>query len=166
MAERTVTVGSVSKEYRMIGWRIGWAAAPQPLIDDIGWVHIYNVVTPTGIAQAGALAAFTTPNDGVEDAVDEWQRRRDMMSEQLSAYEMIPAAGGWSQLLDVASLGFRSFEASERLLAEGLVAATPMRDWGEINGDRFVRLVFSNEPVERLSTLGERVQRALGTPSG
>jgi hypothetical protein len=35
-----------------------------------------------------------------------------------------------------------------------------MRDWGEKNSDRFVRLVFSNEPVERLKELGERIRRA------
>ncbi|MDX1548607.1 MAG: pyridoxal phosphate-dependent aminotransferase, partial [Rhodothermales bacterium] len=58
MAARTVTVGSVSKEYRMIGWRIGWVAGPPALMDDVARVHIYNVVTPTGIAQAGATAAL------------------------------------------------------------------------------------------------------------
>ncbi len=166
MAERTVTLGSVSKEYRMIGWRVGWAVAPRPLIDEIGWVHIYNVVTPTGIAQAGALAALTSPDDGLNEMVSTWKQRRDTMTGQLEGYRTIPAAGGWSQLLDVGSLGLGSFEASRRLLERGRIAATPMRDWGEINGDRFVRLVFSNESVERLSTLGERVQRALGTPRG
>src|SRR5579862_1477532 len=49
MAERTITVGSVSKEYRMIGWRIGWVAGPAEILSDIARVHIYNVVTPTGI---------------------------------------------------------------------------------------------------------------------
>jgi hypothetical protein len=39
-----------------------------------------------------------------------------------------------------------------------------MRDWGAANGNRFVRLVFSNEPVERLAVLRERVERALGAP--
>jgi hypothetical protein len=38
-----------------------------------------------------------------------------------------------------------------------------MRDWGERNGDQFVRLVFSNEPVGRLASLRDRVARALLT---
>jgi N-succinyldiaminopimelate aminotransferase len=42
-----------------------------------------------------------------------------------------------------------------------MVAATPMRGWGGEIGNRFVRFVFSNEPVERISLLGERVHRAL-----
>ncbi len=163
MVERTVTVGSVSKEYRMIGWRVGWVVGPRPVLDDIARVHIYNAVTATGIAQPGALAALVEPESDFQRCLAAWERRRDAVTDQLDGYAMIPAAGGWSQLLDVRRLGHASFEASERLLAER-VAATPMRDWGEENGDRFVRLVFSNEPVERLATLRERVVRALGEP--
>ncbi|MDX1419181.1 MAG: pyridoxal phosphate-dependent aminotransferase, partial [Rubricoccaceae bacterium] len=161
MAERTLTVGSVSKVYRMIGWRVGWVVGPAAVLDDVARVHTYNCVSPTGIAQPGALAALTDPDGGVAVAVAEWERRRDVVGEQLDGYPMIQAAGGWSQLLDVAALGLGGFEASRRLLAAGRVAATPMRDWGEAYGDRFVRLVFSNEPVGRLATLGERVRRAL-----
>ena len=57
-------------------------------------------------------------------------------------------------LLDVAALGFDSFTASDRLLARGRIAATPMRHWGEVNGDRFMRFVFSNEPLARLAGAG------------
>jgi aspartate/methionine/tyrosine aminotransferase len=113
--------------------------------------------------QPGALAALGESKPDYRRCLAEWERRRDTTTEQLSGYGMIPAAGGWSQLLDVARLGMGSFEASELLLKRGNVAATPMRDWGEVNGDRFIRLVFSNEPVERLATLGARVQRALGS---
>ena len=165
MAERTVTVGSVSKEHRMIGWRVGWVVAPRPVVDDVARVHIYNAVTPTGIAQPGALAALQEPEADFRDALAAWERRRDTVTEQLAGYATIPAAGGWSQLLDVAPLGWGGFEASRRLLEVGRVAATPMRDWGEHYGDRFVRLVFSNELVERLATLRERVGRALGEPA-
>ncbi|MFQ5568109.1 MAG: pyridoxal phosphate-dependent aminotransferase [Rhodothermales bacterium] len=161
MAERTITVGSVSKEYRMIGWRIGWVVGPEAIMADIARVHIYNVVTPTGIAQAGALAALQSPRADLEACVAEWQRRRDVLNEQLHDWPTISATGGWSQLLDVGALGYDSFTASRLLLERGRVAATPMRDWGERNSDQFVRLVFSNEPVERLADLRNRCMRAL-----
>ncbi|MHA2193402.1 MAG: pyridoxal phosphate-dependent aminotransferase, partial [Candidatus Thorarchaeota archaeon] len=45
MGERTIIVGSVSKEYRMIGWRVGWVVGPASIMSDIALVHIYNVVT-------------------------------------------------------------------------------------------------------------------------
>lgn len=161
MAERTMTIGSVSKEFRMIGWRIGWVVGPATIMNDIARVHIYNVVTPTGIAQAGALAALQASLDDLHACVAEWQRRRDVVNEQLEEFTMISAAGGWSQLLNVKELGYDSFTASKLLLEKGKIAATPMRDWGEKNGDAFVRLVFSNEPVERLVTLRDRANRAL-----
>ena len=160
MLERTITVGSVSKEYRMIGWRTGWVAGPRAIMNDIARVHIYNVVTPTGIAQAGALAALQSPVEELKACVTEWERRRNLVLEQLREFPVRRAAGGWSLLLDVGALGLDSFAASHLLLERGRTAATPMKDWGEKNGDQFVRLVFSNEPLNRLGELGERVRRA------
>ena len=49
LRDRLVTVGSVSIEQRMIGWRLGWVVAPASVLPDIAVVHIYNAVTPGGI---------------------------------------------------------------------------------------------------------------------
>ena len=160
MAERTIVVGSVSKEYRMIGWRVGWVAGPEAILADIARVHLYNVVSPPGIAQSGAAAALNAPPADFAAAVAEWERRRDAVLLSLSGFPLMRAAGGWSMLLDVRVMGHDSFTASRLLLDRGRVAATPMRDWGEVNGDRFVRLVFSNEPVARLAELGDRLRQA------
>jgi aspartate/methionine/tyrosine aminotransferase len=165
MAARTITVGSVAKEYRMIGWRVGWVVGPADLMPDVAKVSIYNVVTPVGIAQPAAAAALTTADDGIAQAVAEWERRRDVVVTELEGLPLTSAAGGWSMLLDVAALGLDSFAASERLLARGRIAATPMRHWGDVNGERFLRFVFSNEPVARLAGMGQRVRESLG-PEG
>ena len=161
LAERTLVIGSMSKEYRMIGWRVGWVAGPVSVMADVGKVHLYNVVTPPGLGQSGAVAVLRSPTDDVPAAVAEWQVRRDLVLAELVGLPLARAGGGWSMLLDVRVMGHDSFGASLLLLERGGVAATPMRDWGETNGDRFVRLVFSNEPVARLRGLGERVRRAL-----
>jgi aspartate/methionine/tyrosine aminotransferase len=161
MEQWTITVGSVSKEFRMIGWRVGWIVAPQTVIGDIQRAHIYNVVTPVGITQAGALAALRLPAEEIEPAIAEWQRRRDVVLEQLTGYPVTSAQGGWSLLLNVAELGFDAVAACMRLLNRGKIAATPMLHWGTRDADRMVRLVFSNEPVERLCELRSRVQSAM-----
>lgn len=160
MRERTITIGSVSKEFRMIGWRVGWVVGPEEIISDIARVHIYNVVTPTGISQAGAAAALRSENSGLQEAVEEWERRHSVVLEQLSDFPMRAAAGGWSLFLDAGELGLDSNAASKLLLEKGNVATAPMRNWGDVNSDQFVRMVFSNEPVERLNQLGDRVRRA------
>src|SRR5262245_48477458 len=126
MAERTITVGSVSKEYRMIGWRVGWVVGPESITADVAKVGIYNVVTPVGLTQRAAAAALHTPESDLLAAVAEWQRRRDVLVEEMRGEPMIPAAGGWSMLLDVGARGLDSITASDRLLERGRIAATPM----------------------------------------
>ncbi|MFQ5446066.1 MAG: pyridoxal phosphate-dependent aminotransferase [Saprospiraceae bacterium] len=162
MSKRTVVVGSASKELRMIGWRTGWVVAPKTVADDIARVHIFNAVTPTGIAQAGVAEALQAPAEDFEKCRSEWERRRDVVVEQLDGYSMIPAAGGWSQLLDVTPFEMDAAEASRLLLKKGKTAVTPMTHWGQKNSSQFIRIVFSNEPVERLSTLGQRFKAAFG----
>jgi N-succinyldiaminopimelate aminotransferase len=159
MRDRTVTIGSVSTEQRMIGWRIGWVVAPGVLVNDVGTVHIYNGLVASGFAQAGAVAALTCADDGLAAANAEWQRRRDETMRQLDGLPAVSAAGGWSLLLDVAAMGDDPAALSARLL-EQKVAATPMTGWGGDVAARHLRFVFSREPVERLALLGERLRRA------
>jgi len=162
MRDRTVTVGAPTFEQRMIAWRIGWIVAPGGLVNDVSRVHIYNGLVPSGFAQVGTRVAIGAPNEDLIDANAEWQRRRDETLRQLDGLPVVTAAGGWSLLLDVASLGLDCVEVSSRLLDQK-VAATPMRGWGGEIADRHVRFVFSNEPVDRLKQLGARVHAALGT---
>ena len=161
MAERTITVGSASKEFRMIGWKVGWVAGPRGVMDKVAKAHIYNTTCPVGIAQTAVAAVLREPGFEAGAAVAEWQSRRDAIVAALAPrYPVIPAAGGWSMLLDAAALGHGGMEASRLLLEKGRVAATPMRDWGETHGDRYLRLVFSNEPMARLAGLRSRFDRA------
>jgi aspartate/methionine/tyrosine aminotransferase len=162
LADHVITVGSVSKERRMIGWRVGWVAGPRAVMADITRTHLFNVVTPVSLTQRAAAEAVRTPDSDIEAAVAEWQRRRDVVLSALEAYDVIPAAGGWSLLVDVSRHGVAAREAAARLLERGRVAATPMDGWGAVNGPQHVRIVFANEPVERLRGLGERFAAALG----
>jgi aspartate/methionine/tyrosine aminotransferase len=160
MRDRTVTIGCPTLEQRMIAWRIGWVVAPGDLVNDVSRVHIYNGLVPSGHNQIGTRVALTLDDDGLAEANAEWQRRRDETLRQLDGLPAVRPAGAWSLLLDVAALGLDCMDVSERLLQEK-VAATPMRGWGGPVAGRHVRFVFSNEPVERLATLGDRVRAAL-----
>jgi aspartate/methionine/tyrosine aminotransferase len=161
MRDRTVTVSS-PWDQRMIAWRVGWVVAPGDLVNDVSRVQIYNGLVASGFAQIGTRVALGLSDDGLVAANAEWERRRDETLRQLDGLPAVRAAGGWSLLLDVSSLGFDCVEVSDRLL-EHKVAATPMRGWGGGVADRHVRFVFSNEPVERLALLGDRVRAALAS---
>jgi len=157
MAERTVIVGSLSKEHRMIGWRVGWVAGPADTVSDSGWVHVYNTTMPVAISRFAATAVLRGDQGHVAACVAELEHRRDTMLSGLPGWPLVSAAGGWSMLLDVASLGFEPEEASQILLDDAQIAATGMRGWGDEVAERYVRFVFSAEPVERLETIPDRV---------
>jgi aspartate/methionine/tyrosine aminotransferase len=157
MPERTVVVGSMSKEHRMIGWRVGWVCGPAATIEDVGWVHVYNTTMPTAIARAAAAAVLRGDQGHVQECVAELKRRRDCILEALPDWPFVRPAGGWSLLLDVAALGFTPEGASRLLLEEARIAATAMTGWGDAVAARHVRFVFSTEPLERLRELPERV---------
>ena len=110
----------------------------------------------------GAVAtAIGDPNDGIQSCVEEWQRRRDVLLDELRDFAAIPPHGGWALLLDVAPLGLDGVTASKRLLELGKIAATPMSHWGSAHSRKYVRFVFANEPVHRLRGVGKRIKQAL-----
>ena len=163
MRELTVTSGAVSLEQRMIAWRVGWMVARAELAPDLAMVHIYNGVVTSGFGQVGAAAALRLGDDDVMAAVAEWERRHEELVRQCEGLPIVPAHGGWSALFDAEACGVDSAELSRRLL-EQKVAATPMTDaWGGAVARRYLRLVFSNEPVERLAQLGDRLRAALAS---
>lgn len=157
MPERTLVVGSMSKEHRMIGWRVGWVCGPASSVEDVGWVHVYNTTTPTAIARGAATAVLRGDQGHVQQCVEELQRRRDCILEGLPGWPFVRPAGGWSLLLDVAALGFAPEQASRLLLEQSAVAATSMTGWGNAVASHHVRFVFSAEPLARLRSLPERL---------
>jgi len=163
MADLTITVGCVSKEYRMIGWRVGWIVGPSPILADIARVSMANVVCQVGIAMPGAEAALIGLDAGVSSAVEEWQRRRDVVMEELSGLPVIRPGGGWCLLMDTRKLGLDPDIAAQELLERGKVATTPMKNWGSERAGAYLRFVFANEPILRLRSLRERIRRVWST---
>ena len=71
MRERVITVGAASKEYRMIGWRVGWTVGPATVMADIARVSITNVVCQTGIAMGAVEMAIREDDAGVAASAEE-----------------------------------------------------------------------------------------------
>jgi aspartate/methionine/tyrosine aminotransferase len=163
LAGRTITAGSASKELRLIGWRVGWVVGPAEIIADIKLTGLTNVVCQVGIAQAAVAAALAAADAeaDVAAATATWQQRCEAVLSQLAGYPAVRPHGGWSLLVDTRPLGLTPGALSRRLFDRAKVAATPMDGWGP-SGDSYLRIVFANEPAERLADLGDRFRRALG----
>jgi aspartate/methionine/tyrosine aminotransferase len=161
MRERTLVVGCMSKNYAMPGWRIGWTAGPRELVARLEDVHIFNTCMASGFSQAGATAALSGPQEWQRDVVDAYAAGRDAVLAPLAAapeLRVLAPEGGLYLLVDVAGTGLDAGEFAKRLLRETGVAVTPMAGWGADDfGRTHVRLIFTDEPPERLREAGERM---------
>ena len=158
--ERMVTVGSASKELRMIGWRVGWIVGPEWLMPDVVLVCMANVVVPVGIAQKAVQAALQKSYEDVPKFVEELQARRDILIEELEGLLVGIPSAGWAFIVRVDSLGWTGKEASQALVKHGIFV-TQMDGWREEHGQQYFRIVFANEPCERLKGIGAKVRAAL-----
>lgn len=78
-----IIVGSLSKTFSMTGWRVGYALAPQPLVDAMLKLQSQSTSNPTSIAQYAALEALKGPMDSVATMLAEYARRRARILEGL-----------------------------------------------------------------------------------
>ncbi len=85
LADRVVLVDGLAKSYAMTGWRIGWAVGPTHLIKALDLVQGQSTTNATAVAQHAAVAALTGPQDEVRAMRDAFERRRNVMLEELNA---------------------------------------------------------------------------------
>jgi len=85
--ERTLTCNGVSKGYAMTGWRIGYAAGPQPLIAAMRKVQSQSTSNPSSISQWAAVEALNGPQDFLASNNVAFKRRRDLVVAALNAID-------------------------------------------------------------------------------
>jgi aspartate aminotransferase len=84
LVPRIILVDGVSKTYAMTGWRIGWSIAPKHLSKALDTVQGQSTTNATAVAQHAALAALTGPQDEVQKMRAAFQKRRDVMIDELN----------------------------------------------------------------------------------
>jgi N-succinyldiaminopimelate aminotransferase len=165
MRERTIVIGSVSKNYGMTGWRVGWVAGPEKYLRNVHQIHISNAALASPAAQIGAVEALEGPQDWVAERVVLFQKRHDALYNRLvegmPLIKPVKAEGGWSFLVDVRELTASSYEFAEFLLKEAKVAVTPMKEWGDASGEGHVRFVFSKNEIPELEEAARRVLESI-----
>lgn len=118
MAERTVTINSLSKSHAMTGWRMGWIVAPTQMIDhvhNLSMAMLYGLPT---FLQRGALVAMEQDLEEVETMRATYQRRRDIAAtrlNQIPGLRCLTPDAGMFMMLDVRGTGLSASEFSNRL---------------------------------------------------
>ncbi|MDJ1430773.1 pyridoxal phosphate-dependent aminotransferase [Halostagnicola sp. A-GB9-2] len=83
MADRTVTVNGFSKAYSMTGWRLGYFAGPEELIDQAGKLHSHSVSSAVNFVQHAGIEALENTDDAVVEMTEAFEQRRDLVVELL-----------------------------------------------------------------------------------
>ena len=163
MAERSIHLGGMSKDYAMTGWRLGYAAGPAELLGAMRRIHQYLIMSaPTG-GQAAALQALTDPRaeTAVQEMVASYGERRRFLVDGLNeiGLECFEPKGAFYAFPSVRPTGMDEFEFAEQLLREERVAVIPGSGFGA-GGEGHVRCAY---PVgmAKLELALERMYRFL-----
>ncbi|MEZ3142883.1 pyridoxal phosphate-dependent aminotransferase [Halobaculum sp. MBLA0143] len=159
--ERVVTVGSLSKTHAMTGWRLGWLAAPDAVVDGATKVREGTTSCPPAPSQHAALAALTGPAAPAEEMYAAFRERRDYVARRLDEIDGVRAPrpeGAFYAFLDVEG-ATDSLALAKRLLSEHGVVLAPGSGFGEGDEGR-LRLSFANSR-ERLETGLDRLADAV-----
>ncbi len=170
MRERTITVNGFSKGFAMTGWRLGYAAAVEPIAKAMGRMQGTISAGANPFVQRAAIAALEGPRDEVERMRQRYQERRDMVLKGLRAIpgvriSAIPAT--FYAFPDVSALlgktaGNHLLDTTDRLcdwlLDEHRLATVPGTAFGAPGS---IRLSFAASEAE-IGKAMERLQKALG----
>ncbi|MBR3970601.1 MAG: aminotransferase class I/II-fold pyridoxal phosphate-dependent enzyme [Ruminococcus sp.] len=144
MAERTIYVNGFSKAYAMTGWRLGYLAAPEPIVHQIFKIHQYGIMCSPFISQNAAVEALTSCDSEVAKMVDEYDiRRRYLVSEfNRLGLTCFNPEGAFYVFPCIKSTGMSSEEFCEKLLFEEKVAVVPGSAFGD-SGEGYIRISYA-----------------------
>ena len=162
MADRTILLDGCSKSFAMTGWRLGFAALPEALVEPVTRLAINSVSCTAPFTQMAAVAALTGPWEPVEEMVAEFGRRRDVIVAGLNAIDGItcPEPGGAFYVFpNITAVGRTSRETATFFLDRAGVACL----WGEAfggGGEGYLRFSYANS-VENIRGALEAIEAAL-----
>ena len=156
MTSQMLLIRGFGKTYGCTGWRLGYAAGPRGLMQQMAKIQQYTFVCAPSMAQAGGVAAFDV---NVEPLVEAYQRRRDMVLDGLGDVARISTPGGaFYAFVEVPErLGITGSEFLERAIAED-VLIIPGRAFSA--RDTHFRISYA-VPEERLAEGIARLRRLL-----
>ena len=161
MYERTITINGFSKAFAMTGWRLGYVAAPEALIQAMLKIHQYTTMCAPHMLQHGAIEALRNGKDQVEEMKRSYRRRRNYIVSSLNeiGLECHTPGGAFYVFPSIKNTGLTSQEFAEQLLKKERVAVVPGSAFGE-SGEGYIRCSYATS-MEQLQEAMIRIDRFL-----
>lgn len=159
--ERTILIDSLSKEYSMTGWRIGYAYGPEEIISNMVKLQENVAACTTVSSQYALIEAYTNqlPNNYIRD---EFQKRRNFLFKELSEIDkLIPTnpKGTFYMFIDISKTGMKSEQFAYDLLEKAHIAVVPGVAYGEMYDD-YIRIAFTKK-IDILKDAVKRLKETL-----
>lgn len=163
MAERTIVINGFSKAFAMTGWRLGYAAGPQEIIDQMVKIHQFAIMCAPTTSQYAAVEALRNGDDDVAYMTEAYNQRRRFLLHELRRIGMdcFEARGAFYVFPSIKKYGMTSEEFATRLLEEQKVAVVPGSAFGT-SGEGYIRISYAYS-LESLKKALERVENFVKT---
>ena len=144
MKERTVYINGFSKSHAMTGWRLGYACAPEMIIQQMLKIHQFAIMCAPTTSQYAAVTAIRDCDADVEAMRDEYNARRRYLLHRFEdmGVKCFEPFGAFYIFPSIQQFGMTSDEFATKLLQEKKVAVVPGTAFGK-SGEGFVRISYA-----------------------
>ena len=158
MQERTIVINGFSKGFAMTGWRLGYAAGPKVIMEQMLKIHQYAIMCAPTMSQYAAVDALQHGEKDVQMMRESYnQRRRFLMNAfKEMGLECFEPFGAFYVFPNIKKYGLTSEEFATRLLKEEKVAVVPGTAFGDC-GEGFLRISYAYS-LDNLKIALERVK--------
>ena len=163
MRDLTILLEGFSKTYAMTGWRLGYAAMPADLADQVAKLQTNSNSCTAGFTQIAGIAAYDGPQEESEAMMASFQERRDIMVaglNELPGISCLSPAGAFYVFPNVTETGIDSRELAKSCLEDAGVAVLSGTAFGAY-GDGYLRLSSANS-IENINEALDRIGKLLG----
>lgn len=157
--DRTIYLNGFSKAYAMTGWRIGYAAGPEDVIEAMMKIHQYTMLCAPIMGQMAALEAINHGYDDSQEMIEQYNQRRRVIVRGLNdaGLPCFMPGGAFYAFPSIKDTGLSSEEFSERLLMEEKVVVVPGNAFGDC-GEGYVRCSYATS-IEKIEQALLRIAR-------
>jgi aminotransferase len=159
MKERTILLHGFSKAFAMTGFRLGYACAPQPIIEAMMKIHQYSMLCAPIMSQNAAIEALENGTPSMIEMRNSYHQRRDFLVRRLNEIGLdchLPG-GAFYVFPDIRKTGLSSKDFAFKLLEQENVACVPGAAFGP-SGEGFLRCCYATA-FDDIRTATDKIER-------